>query len=62
MATAPDLAAAAAGLLAFMAKALVLALFVAVLESHIAKFRFFRLPDLLFTSFVLSVIAISLAI
>jgi len=44
----------------FIMKILVLCLFVAVLESSIAKYRFFRLPDLLFMSFILSVIAISL--
>lgn len=38
----------------------VLCIFVAILESTIAKFRFFRLPDLLFTSFVLSIISIGL--
>ncbi|MFA5995204.1 MAG: NADH-quinone oxidoreductase subunit H [Patescibacteria group bacterium] len=36
--------------------------FVAILESSIAKYRFFRLPDLLFISFILSLIAISLII
>ncbi len=46
----------------FILKVLLLGLFVAVLESSIAKFRFFRLPDLLFISFILSVIAISLII
>lgn len=46
----------------FMLKALALCLFVAVLESSIAKFRFFRLPDLLFSSFIISVIALSLII
>ncbi len=46
----------------FLIKILILCLFVAVLESSIAKFRFFRLPDLLFTSFILSMIAISLII
>lgn len=46
----------------FILKVLLLSLFVAVLESSIAKFRFFRLPDLLFISFILSVIAISLII
>lgn len=49
-------------LLIMFAKLLILALFVAVLESSIAKYRFFRLPDLLFTSFILSIIAISLII
>ena len=46
----------------FVIKVLLLSLLIAVLESSIAKFRFFRLPDLLFTSFILSVIAISLII
>lgn len=49
-------------LLLFFVKILILSIFVAVLESSIAKFRFFRLPDLLFTSFILSIIAISLII
>jgi formate hydrogenlyase subunit 4 len=43
----------------FFAKVLALCLFVAVLESSIAKFRFFRLPNLLLISFILSVIAIT---
>jgi formate hydrogenlyase subunit 4 len=47
-------------LLAFIAKMLVFCLAIAVIESGIAKFRFFRLPDLLMTSFILNVIAISL--
>ena len=33
---------------------------IAVIESSIAKFRFFRLPDLLFVAFILNVIAIGL--
>ena len=44
----------------FLLKVLILCLFVAVLESTISKFRFFRLPDLLFISFILSIISISL--
>jgi len=43
-------------------KVLLLAGFVAVLESSIAKMRFFRLPDLLFVSFILSVISICLIV
>lgn len=35
---------------------------IAILESGMAKFRFFRLPDLLFVSFILSVIALGLII
>lgn len=44
----------------FLLKVLVLTIFVAVLESSIAKFRFFRLPDLLFIAFILSAMAIGL--
>jgi len=44
----------------FLAKLLILSVAVAVLESSIAKSRFFRLPDLLLTSFILSMIAIGL--
>jgi len=44
----------------FVVKALILTTFVAVLESSIAKFRFFRLPDLLFTALILSTMAILL--
>ncbi len=46
----------------FFVKVLLICLFVATLESTIAKFRFFRLPDLLLTSFILGVIALSLII
>lgn len=46
----------------FFVKVLLLCVFVATLESSMAKFRFFRLPDLLFTSFILSVIAIGLIV
>lgn len=48
--------------LLFLIKIAALSLLVAILESAIAKYRFFRLPDLLFTSFILSVIAIGLSI
>lgn len=51
-----------AALALFLLKVLILSLFVAVLESSMAKFRFFRLPDLLLISFILSVIAIILMI
>jgi len=47
-------------LMLFFAKVGILCAFIAVLESSIAKFRFFRLPDLLFASFILSIIAIGL--
>lgn len=52
----------AIGMAAFIAKIIVFCLAIALLESSIAKLRFFRLPDLLFTSFILSAIAISLVI
>ncbi len=47
-------------LIVFLIKILVLCLFVAFLESSISKFRFFRLPNLLLTSFVLSIVSIIL--
>lgn len=47
-------------LIYFAIKILVLCFGIATLESIMAKFRFFRLPDLLFTSFVISAIAIGL--
>jgi formate hydrogenlyase subunit 4 len=43
--------------LLFMGKAGFLLSFIAFIESTMAKFRIFRIPDLLFTSFVLGVIA-----
>jgi len=62
LATSSGFIAVAAALAVYAAKILIFSLFVAGLESSIAKFRFFRLPDLLFISFILSVIAISLII
>jgi len=47
-------------LLWFVAKVSVICAGIAFVESTIAKFRYFRLPDLLFTSFILSVITIGL--
>ena len=44
----------------YLAKILIISISIAILESAIAKFRFFRLPDLLFTSFILSVIGLIL--
>ena len=35
---------------------------IAVIESSIAKYRLFRLPDLLFTSFIIGVIAVGLSL
>ena len=46
----------------FVLKTLVLLGSVAFLESTMAKFRIFRVPDLLFTSFVLGVIALGIII
>lgn len=45
---------------ALIVKILLFCLSVAVIESMMAKFRFFRLPDLLIVSFILNAIAISL--
>jgi formate hydrogenlyase subunit 4 len=47
-------------LFAFMIKILLIYLIIAFIESGMAKFRFFRLPDLLTVSFILNVIAIGL--
>ena len=46
------------GVLALLVKVMLFCVFIAILESIIAKFRFFRLPDLLLVSFIFSVIAI----
>lgn len=48
------------GIAALAAKVFIFCLVIAIIESTIAKFRFFRLPDLLFISFILNVVAISL--
>ncbi len=48
------------GLVMFMIKVSVFYVSIAVIESTMAKFRFFRLPDLLMISFILNVIAIGL--
>lgn len=50
------------GTLFFAGKALILLAAIALIESLMAKFRIFRVPDLLFTSFVLGVIALTLII
>jgi formate hydrogenlyase subunit 4 len=49
-------------LLFYGAKVLVLASAIGVLESMIAKYRFFRLPDVLLTSIIMSAIAIGLSV
>jgi formate hydrogenlyase subunit 4 len=48
------------GIVAYAAKILVVYSAIAIIESGIAKFRFFRLPDLLMISFILNVIAIGI--
>ncbi|MDP4009336.1 MAG: NADH-quinone oxidoreductase subunit H [bacterium] len=48
------------GIFAFIFKILVFYAAIAVLESSISKFRFFRLPDLLLISFIFNIIAIGL--
>lgn len=48
------------GLFTFAIKTLIFYVSIAVIESGIAKFRFFRLPDLLMISFILNIIAIGL--
>ncbi len=54
--------AAISGIAFFIIKALIFCGVIATIESTIAKFRFFRLPDLLLISFILSIIAIGLII
>jgi formate hydrogenlyase subunit 4 len=49
-------------ILIFAAKALVLLVGIALIESLMAKFRIFRVPDLLFTSFILGMIAVVLTV
>lgn len=46
----------------FAVKTLGFVVAIAFIESTMAKFRIFRVPDLLFTSFILSVIALTVAI
>ena len=60
--TADSLAAGevALSLALFIGKCLLFCAAIALIESTIAKFRIFRLPDLLFTSFIISIIAIGL--
>ncbi len=48
------------GIAALVVKIFIFCLIIAVLESTIAKFRFFRLPDLLIISFILNAVAIAL--
>jgi len=48
------------GIAIFMVKIFIFCLVIALIESGMAKLRFFRLPDLLFISFVLNVVALGL--
>ena len=48
------------GIVFLLAKVFVLCIAIGIIESCMAKFRFFRLPDLLITSFILSMLAIGL--
>ena len=49
-------------LIIFLFKALLFCVAIAVIESSMAKYRIFRLPDLLFTSFILGAMAVGLSI
>jgi formate hydrogenlyase subunit 4 len=55
-----SMSAIAIGIATFAFKMLIFCVAIAVLESSMAKFRFFRLPDLLITSFILNAVAIGL--
>ena len=55
-----SLGAIVVGLIFFALKVLIVYIAIAILESSIAKFRFFRLPNLLMVSFILNIIAIFL--
>jgi len=46
----------------FLAKVIIVAALIAFVESTMSKFRIFRVPDFIFTSFILSVIAILIAV
>ena len=48
------------GLVFLVIKILIFCLVIAVIESSMAKYRFFRLPDLLMISFIFNAVAISL--
>ncbi|MDD5721517.1 MAG: NADH-quinone oxidoreductase subunit H [Candidatus Pacebacteria bacterium] len=55
-----SLMAIVAGILVLLFKIVIFCLVVGVLESKMSKFRYFRLPDLLIISFIISVVAIGL--
>lgn len=48
------------GLITFLIKVIAIYVSIAIVESSMAKFRYFRLPDLLMISFILNIIAIGL--
>jgi len=48
------------GLFAFIVKIIIFSVAIAGLESSLAKFRFFRLPDLLLSSLIINAVAIAL--
>jgi len=48
------------GLLAFVIKIIIFSVAIASLESSLAKFRFFRLPDLLLSALIINAVAIAL--
>ena len=52
--------AVALGILALLVKVFIFCFVIALIESCMAKFRFFRLPDLLLVSFILNAVAIGL--
>jgi formate hydrogenlyase subunit 4 len=60
IATDASLPAIGIGILALLAKVLAIYVAIAMVESSLAKFRFFRLPDLLFVAFILSAVAVGL--
>ena len=60
IAQAVSLQALSLGLIALLVKVFCFCLVVAVLEATTAKYRFFRLPDLLIIAFIFNVVAISL--
>lgn len=57
-----SLSAILGAILIYLAKVLILCFGIAFLESSISKYRFFRLPDLLFASFIISIVAIGIII
>lgn len=58
IATTPTAPAIALGIVAFVVKLFVLGGAIAILETRVAKLRFFRVPELLAVSFVLALVAV----